>query len=800
MPASSKRITVVVAVVLVGLAAIVLGRTLRLGPFSDGFFVGGTGTAIRVVGRTGALSIDREAGRLRYSRREPTPREAAFELSVEVDGTAIAVPLAGAQYHPRQRGTILLPAVLRVGEVEHSFSIVLRLDERWSSFTVELRYVQPADVSNVALRIDVVGTTRSLFVPGKGDVADRSDASGVWVSMETADCSIGVSSLGQDIRLRSDPASTPDGPLATRTSVSKAVSATADGSRAASLEISVAPDPQSLVGMLWESAKTTTKAVRGRVVGDPGPCVVYGLDADRLPRARVPTRTAGAFAVQVPVSVVDWYATCGAASASRRVAHVPGTGAELVLDMEPGGELEVRVVDGDTSQPIPARLLVRGLLPTLDPTFGPDYRGSGAGPLMDLVDGAVATPLPAGSYRILATHGPEWTIDSREVTIGHGGRAHVELELRRAVPTPGKVACDLHVHARPSFDTLVSTEDRVASLVSAGIEFAVPTEHNIVGDYGAALETTRLGRQLRFVRGVEITTYSPRFGHFGVFPYADEKVPKYAGTNATRLFDTLRRDAPGAIVQVNHPRIEGGIGYFQVVHYQRDGVIPHGMRMDFDTLEVFNGYDIGFEDHVNTVLLDWFSLLSRGYRFVATGSSDSHSIQYHWAGYPRTVVDVETNQDDPATLDTDAVILALRSGRTQVTSGPIVEFDVEGAKPGSEITISADTVHARVVVRAAPWIDVRLVEVVVSGRVVDSWPVAESPTRVGHESGTQQELFDRSVRTSRDLMVSLKPTDTWMNVIVRATRKLDDVLPFMPTAPMAFTQPVFIAREPARRN
>ena len=41
------------------------------------------------------------------------------------------------------------------------------------------------------------------------------------------------------------------------------------------------------------------------------------------------------------------------------------------------------------------------------------------------------------------------------------------------------------------------------------------------------------------------------------------------------------------------------------------------------------------------VLRDYWALLDFGWRYAATGSSDSHRIQYHWAGYPRTMVTVD---------------------------------------------------------------------------------------------------------------------------------------------------------------
>ena len=82
-------------------------------------------------------------------------------------------------------------------------------------------------------------------------------------------------------------------------------------------------------------------------------------------------------------------------------------------------------------------------------------------------------PLPTGRYRILVTHGPEYTIDERALEITAGSNQKLELALRHVIDTPGLVGCDLHVHARPSFDSPVVAEDRVLSLVSAGVACAI---------------------------------------------------------------------------------------------------------------------------------------------------------------------------------------------------------------------------------------------------------------------------------------------------------------------------------------
>jgi hypothetical protein len=276
-------------------------------------------------------------------------------------------------------------------------------------------------------------------------------------------------------------------------------------------------------------------------------------------------------------------------------------------------------------------------------------------------------------------------------------------------------------------------------------------------------------------------------------------VPPYRATNPAALFQAARRGDPTRILQVNHPRLPSAIGYFNVFHYepQSGKDPPPGMRMDFDTLEVFNGYDLAKNDRVESVMRDWFALLNQGYRFVATGDSDSHRIQYQWAGYPRTLVAAgEAASGDKGPLDAVAIVAALKRGHATVTNGPVILLDVAGGHPGDEAITTEDPVHVHIVVRAAPWVDVTSVEIVVGAKSIQTLPVPSRPTKIGPEPGTLAEAAARTVRLDQEIALAVGPTNTWVVAIARGARKLDDVLPFMPTVPLAFTNPVWVTRDP----
>jgi len=550
---------------------------------------------------------------------------------------------------------------------------------------------------------------------------------------------------------------------------------------------------------IFSNFEEPTAIVRGSVSGQHELATVTGLDEDGRPQIQFATDKSGAFEVAVPPRITQWFAAEGATGRSPAVRFPPGTEWPLRLDIAPGGELSVTIVDIDTGAPLTARLFVHGVDGTFDPSFGPDYKASGAGPLIDVAKGKAKTPLPRGKYVVSATKGIEYSIDREAVEIESGKEKEVSLALRHVIPTPRLVGCDLHVHARPSFDSPVTVEDRVLSLASAGVDFAVPTEHNIVGDYTSALQTLEMSGSLSTVTGVEVTTSKPEFGHFGVFPYpAGKAPPPNRNTTPSAVFNAAHSD-PHRILQVNHPRLSHQIGYFDVFAFdpKNSKGAPPKMRLDFDALEVYNGYEAAKRERVEIVLKDFFALLNRGRRYVATGSSDSHRVQYQWAGYPRTYAEIEgiASGEDRQAPDPLAVVERLKSGHSFVTSGPILDFSIGKSRPGDEAIVSRNQGLAHLRVRAAPWVDVTGVEIVAGGQTVFTKSVASRPSVVGRSDRSKDADEADAVRFDEDIAFKIPEGAKWVVAIVRGERLLQDVLAFMPIAPFSFTNPIWLKVE-----
>jgi hypothetical protein len=572
------------------------------------------------------------------------------------------------------------------------------------------------------------------------------------------------------------------------------------------------PDPTAL------DVSGKAMRVKGRVRssfnsgtnGSTASAVISAFDGENRLLLRFANKASEGFEVVAPASARTWVAAVGDGVASDRVSLEERKPLretkdiveyDVEFDVSPGGAVHIHVVDGDTGEPLTARILVRGINGTVDPNFGPDYRASGAGPVADARMGLWSTPLPIGRYRVLATRGMEYTIDAREIDVKSGTDAHVELKPRRAVNLPQLVGSDLHVHARPSFDSPVIPEDRVLSLVAAGVRFAVPTEHNIVGNYESALRAT--GLALGTVPGVEVTSFAPRFGHFGVFPWpTDAKVPPFRGTSPAGIFDAVRREHPDShrILQVNHPRMGKKIGYFEEIRYNpKTGLRDGRGRLDFDTLEVLNGFEIAEKKLHERVISDWFQMLNHGRKIAATASSDSHRILYGWAGYPRTFVDMGTRFEAKTieSVHLPAILEALKAGRSTLSAGPIVLLDVDGQSSGELLRTEAKEVNVHLRVYAAPWIDVRTLDVVFNGKVFATIDVPIRELRVGPETQSRAALEAECLRYEGTVRVPFNAPEGWIAAVARGEGNLEQYLFASPIVPIALTNPVYLARSGA---
>jgi hypothetical protein len=411
------------------------------------------------------------------------------------------------------------------------------------------------------------------------------------------------------------------------------------------------------------------------------------------------------------------------------------------------------------------------------------------------LEGVGAITVPVGTYTVYATRGMEWSLAAELVTISEGAEQAFEATLVREVPTLGWVSGDCHLHTLThSGHGDSNLDERIISLVGEGVEFAVATDHNHNTDYAPTVEHLGAEGEVKTVVGNEVST---PIGHLNAFPLDPERpIADPQATDATTLFKFLHAEpnpfGVTPVIQLNHPRW-GGIDYFTKTALDPltgTSTAP-SYSGEFDTIEVLNSNQSwGYYDAdtstlpvgagIHSVLQDWYNLLNRGQRCYAVGNSDSHTVKLMTAGYPRNFV--QSKGQKPADIDVAEIVENLRAGRVFTTTGPFVEFKVNGASMGETITAEEDRVLVFVRIRTPQWVYVNRVKFIVNG---DVWRTVELDPQV-RVDGTiawpmLQEVFELE-------------QDSWLHVIVEGDEPLE---PFVstherPILPLAVTNPVWI--------
>jgi len=452
----------------------------------------------------------------------------------------------------------------------------------------------------------------------------------------------------------------------------------------------------------------------------------------------------------------------------------------------PQGVLEASVVD-EAGRALPAKLSFEGALGTKTPNFGNDGNEAGVNRFVWSGSGHFTRSLPVGRYRVLATAGPERGAERWDVSISAGQTSKVSGKLPRLIETPGWISADLHLHQVPSVDADVALSTRLIAVAAEGIELAVASDHYAVTDFAPTvaqlIATGELAQPLNTIIGTEVSTVGNRFGHFNLFPMQLGDFVNYTDTTPKTMFAEMRKVAPEGVLQVNHPRWPD-IGYFQMF-----GMDPKTHRVpvarrdefveDYDALEVFNGLDAYSHPRVRLVLRDWIAHLGRGYRYTATGNSDSHKLAFEDPGLPRNLIHYgQSAHDDQDVYAQEAdIIEGIKGGHVLVTSGPIIDVKVGDKGPGDTVKSNGKPVFVDVRVRAVPWVDVSQVEVLVGAKAdrIRAIPVPQTDALIRYQESVKVPGYAK----------------TFVIVVVSGKKPLENVYA-TGVKPLAFTNPIWI--------
>lgn len=437
--------------------------------------------------------------------------------------------------------------------------------------------------------------------------------------------------------------------------------------------------------------------------------------------------------VSVSAAVLLASAVCGAAWTRRTSAAllvglvVLGTGCSKGSETEQG-VLVIEVRDANTGQAIPARLAIvdregkawipedalpivgdcgilplHNWLPAVAPWQVRAHRDRSLwNPFRETeefyADGSVAASLPPGHYTVRATHGPEYRVATRQMTVEAGEHRTLALSPARWIdlPAEGWYSADDHLHIPrpdPSFDPLIANwmaaEDlHVANLLQMGLArdvhitpqdgFGVPGAHR----HGTTLLLSGQENPRTHVFGHSIILGAPSWIDF---PSEYLLYPRFWG----------RAHEHGAV---------NGLAHFGAAGAGKSLALWANSGL-LDFLEVEN---FGFPFYER-----WYEVLNLGLRLTPTAGTDYPCVP-NLPGRDRFYAHVH----GPFTIE--GWLDAIRAGRTFVTNGPAVDLTVDGLLPGSELHAEpGGTVRIRARVRFDPERDrVTRLELVDRGAVV----------------------------------------------------------------------------------
>jgi len=448
------------------------------------------------------------------------------------------------------------------------------------------------------------------------------------------------------------------------------------------------------------------------------------------------------------------------------------------------------------------------------PVFAPGTFGRAPGELamrenvVYTKSGTGTLEVPPGRYTVTASRGLEWSLVQHELELAAGAESTFEAELVRELDTEGWIGADFHLHTLThSGHGDADLAERLLSCLGEGLELAVATDHDHHTDYRPSLAALVLSPEVAagftVLTGNEVST---PIGHFNAFPLDPSAAPVDSTlTDANELFRRVRaqRTADGTepVIQVNHPR-QVGIDYFT-----RTGLDPVTGRSSlpshsgaFDALEILNeNLALGYDDpvtsgrdthgHAHSVLADWYHLLNRGERPAATGNSDSHHVQAIVAGFPRNFVRMDVTR--PAAVAPGALAEAVRAKRLFTTTGPFVEYAVEGVEMGGAARALDGHARLAVRVRAASWVDTTRVLVIVDGMLEHTLATERGPGVLRLEQELELCLLGTCARHGRTRTDAPGARDAWVTLIVEGERSLAPILR-AETRPLALTNPVWI--------
>ena len=366
--------------------------------------------------------------------------------------------------------------------------------------------------------------------------------------------------------------------------------------------------------------------------------------------------------------------------------------------------LDVEIRDAGTELLLPSRLTIvdkkGSLIPVSVPTD--DLLAARTGTIYT-GNGKASFHLPSGSYKIFASRGFEYGVDSFLVVLKAGDHSHKNFLIRHEVTAKGWISCDPHIHTFTfSGHGDATVKDRILSIAGEGIDLPVITDHNVAVDIRAQLDSLGMGKWFLPVIGDEITT---SIGHFNVFPLDPGlSIPDYPVKDWNDLERNIRMFNAIRVIILNHARdIHNGFRPFDPqFHIAVAGQDLRGWAFPANAMEVMNS---GSQQPDPCQLLsDWMGMMNRGFRLSPVGSSDSHDLSRYLVGQARTYI--QMGNRNIAVIDSIEAINQFAAGHVSVSFGLLTEMKVDSLYGPGDMVVPPGNLHISIGIWGPDWTNV----------------------------------------------------------------------------------------------
>ena len=236
--------------------------------------------------------------------------------------------------------------------------------------------------------------------------------------------------------------------------------------------------------------------------------------------------------------------------------------------------------------------------------------------------------VPSGRYKIYASRGFEYGVDSLSVSADRKQVLSKMLKLRHEVDLKEWVSCDTHIHTQEySGHGDATMRERLITIAGEGLDYGVITEHNKTIDVSDQVRKMQLDKWFTPITGDELTT---KVGHFNIFPVDAARVPSADVNNWNEVAANIKTPTTQVVI-LNHAR-DTHNGFRPADSLQR--VSPD--HFPANAMEIINSGSQ--QTNPRELYLDWMALMNRGIILTPIGSSDSHDVSRFIVGQSRTYV------------------------------------------------------------------------------------------------------------------------------------------------------------------